>query len=174
MEKIITWIKGAACFYIIANYIVTMIPQEKYQKYASLFVGVIMVVVVIAPLKNIDSLINVKAIEIADYIPTMNIESSDEAILDEVRRTMRDNICLYADSENISVIECEIAFNIEECEKYGLIKAVDVTIQTSEQENGEVSALLLKKYISQFYKLPMQNIYVNISKENLRGAWENY
>ena len=169
MDNIIKWIKGIACFYIIANFIIGMIPQEKYQKYGRLFVVIVMVLIVLAPLGKANLYFETVSLNLSDIAPDVEIKNSDDEILGAVEKNVVENICLYADSNGVGVTECNVVFDRENCETNGLISSITVTILDNENENEEVSKLLIKKYISDFYKLPMQNIYVNISKESKKG-----
>lgn len=50
MEAIVGWIKGIACYVIIISMFQGILPDNRYKKYVQLFTGMVLVLLIVAPI----------------------------------------------------------------------------------------------------------------------------
>lgn len=164
MDKIVNWIKSIACFYIIGNYIESLISNEKYRKYVHLFLGIVMMILVISPVfefcrnnlnykTELPEIFAVKDIEVENQYASKIYEIADKQI--------NTDISVIVEKYGIKMVDCIIYFEKDNYASTGLIAGLKITVEST----SEPTILMIKKDISDFYNLSLNNINVNIQKE---------
>ncbi len=53
MEIVYTWVKNIVCFYIFMNIVIHLLPRESYRKYVRFFSGMLLMILVAAPVLSV-------------------------------------------------------------------------------------------------------------------------
>lgn len=81
MEGIFSWMKGVAVFLIFSGFLLQLLPDEKYQKYVRFVIGLVLMLLISAPLFRMGNLEE----NIVDRIHLFSMEQSREEFRTEIR-----------------------------------------------------------------------------------------
>lgn len=180
MEGIKQYIGNIFCIYIIMSVLESIISNEKYERYMKLLGGVVMIMVVVAPLAGMFSGNEIafdsdifSECELSDEVYA-GILSAEKGRNDEIINlycdTVRERAASCVDGTDYELISCEVRLNLDETSSdYGKILLVDIALL---KKNGiypgqnkdfyDFDIVALKNNLANFYNIPQANIYINI------------
>ncbi len=180
MEGIKQYIGNIFCIYIIMSVLESIISNEKYERYMKLLGGVVMIMVVVAPLAGMFSGNEIafdsdifSECELSDEVYA-GILSAEKGRNDEIINlycdTVRERAASCVEGTDYELISCEVRLNLDETSSdYGKILLVDIALL---KKNGiypgqnkdfyDFDIVALKNNLANFYNIPQANIYINI------------
>lgn len=182
MENILDIVKKLAVFYVISSLLISMSSNEKYKKYISTFVGIVMIIILINPVFSLFShdlrskkrlSINENEImlnEIKNEISDINSRNA-QRVIEEYKSYIKKDIEEKISEYGLLLTDLEICTDIDSSGSL-YIKSFVADCMGKEEGNGKINRysgafnpeiLEIKKYISDVYKININNIYVNIS-----------
>ena len=189
MEGIKQYIGNIFCIYIIMSVLESIISNEKYERYMKLLGGVVMIMVVVAPLAGMFSGNEIafdsdifSECELSDEVYA-GILSAEKGRNDEIINlycdTVRERAASCVEGTDYELISCEVRLNLDETSSdYGKILLVDIALL---KKNGiypgqnkdfyDFDIVALKNNLANFYNIPQANIYINIydGQDNKEG-----
>ena len=189
MEGIKQYIGNIFCIYIIMSVLESIISNEKYERYMKLLGGVVMIMVVVAPLAGMFSGNEIafdsdifSECELSDEVYA-GILSAEKGRHDEIINlycdTVRERAASCVEGTDYELISCEVRLNLDETSSdYGKILLVDIALL---KKNGiypgqnkdfyDFDIVALKNNLANFYNIPQANIYINIydGQDNKEG-----
>ena len=180
MEGIKQYIGNIFCIYIIMSVLESIISNEKYERYMKLLGGVVMIMVVVAPLAGMfsgneiafDSYIFSEC-ELSDEVYA-GILSAEKGRNDEIINlycdTVRERAASCVEGTDYELISCEVRLNLDETSSdYGKILLVDIALLKKSgiypgqnKDFYDFDIVALKNNLANFYNIPQANIYINI------------
>ena len=79
MEGIFSWMKGVAVFLIFSGFLLQLLPDEKYQKYVRFVIGLVLMLLISAPLFRMGNLEE----NIVDRIHLFSMEQAEISMKDD-------------------------------------------------------------------------------------------
>lgn len=178
-------IKKIAVFYITAVFLINLVNDEKYKKYISRFVGMIVIIMIIRPvseLLNFDGdfrgflISNENTLELNRLRSEITLLGNEkiDMLITEFNKEASKNIQAKLDEYDVKLIELRTEINLSEGEHYGELKGLYIIISGNSANqnfsgeysldgnaNNDIVIMELKKYIVNVYKLEKDNIYIS-------------
>lgn len=180
MEGIKQYIGNIFCIYIIMSVLESVISNEKYERYMKLLGGVVMIMVVVAPLAGMFSGNEIafdsdifSECELSDEVYA-GILSAEKGRNDEIINlycdTVRERAASCVEGTDYELISCEVRLNLDETSSdYGKILLVDIALLKKSgiypgqnKDFYDFDIVALKNNLANFYNIPQANIYINI------------
>lgn len=180
MEGIKQYIGNIFCIYIIMSVLESIISNEKYERYMKLLGGVVMIMVVVAPLAGMFSGNEIafdsdifSECELSDEVYA-GILSAEKGRNDEIINlycdTVRERAASCIEGTDYELISCEVRLNLDETSSdYGKILLVDIALLKKSgiypgqnKDFYDFDIVALKNNLANFYNIPQANIYINI------------
>ena len=181
MEYLIEIVKKLAVFYVLSTFLMNMVNDEKYKKYISMFVGIVIIIILIRPVGRLLSL-DIKFCNLFDYNQTIQMsnelkneivladEKMKEELLAEFNEKVKSDIDEYIRKYNVKLSDIKIEIN-SDGEIISMFLYISKSFQTPSVDiileeynpSKDLVVIEIKKYISEVYKINKNNIYVNIS-----------
>lgn len=185
------WIKNIAFYMILITAVMNIIPNNNYKKYINLFTGMIMIILVLAPISGLlgvntrldtNFIKNIYNQELSSLnFDTYELsEESTSKIFDEYENEIGLQVEKLVNEEGYYMVKADVTLNEEkESEQYGSLESIDVVISKEDQENQKISVdkisigqtsienpeeISVKNVIDNFYNLGLDNINVNIQR----------
>ncbi len=194
IESISAYIKNVAILLVFITFIGIILPSGKYKNYIDLVLGLVLIVVMLKPALNIFSKGNGIDIPREFYknaVGDYTMSDYENIHNDMVDKSFNSLLKQQADSlitpHNYKVSELDIRYDQLSYEIYnmhlyiyktdnkktGLIEIEPVTIRLpsankENEENSDPEIKNIKNIISDFYNVPVDNIYITVQKKNER------
>lgn len=185
------WIKNIAFYIILVTVVMNVIPNHNYKKYINLFTGMVMIILVLAP---ISKLLQINTRLDTNFIKNMysqelnslkinSVDASNQSttqIFDEYKNEIGTQVEKIVNEEGYYMVEADVEMNEDmESEEYGNLESIDLVIATEEQEDAKIEVgkitinqrqietteeISVKNVIDNFYNLGLDNINVSIQR----------
>lgn len=144
MELIMDTVKNLAIYLIFATVVKNFIGNTSYAKYAEFFMGLIMILILIGPVGkllkmdgNLENFIQFNQISF-DIKEAKNElfegeEIVDEAVLENAKIKLKEQIETLAKKEGICVLQCDITLSKKE-ESFGQITKLELWLSYNEKK----------------------------------------
>lgn len=185
------WIKNIAFYIILVTAIMNVIPNNNYKKYINLYTGIIMIILVLAPISRllgvntrldtnfVKNIYNqeLKSVKLDTYQIS---ETSSSKLLDEYKQEIEGQVEKIVNKEGYYMVSSQIVMNEDmESENYGNLEGIEVAISTQEKENQKIEVskiqvgkkiletpeeISVKNVLNNFYNVGLDNINVSIQR----------
>lgn len=147
MQSVTEWVKQLACFYILSNLFVSILPSSAYKKYVRTFIGVLIIMLVMNPLiaffkngVNFDSMLNIEMSKLqnSDTMMWMKISGSDSysTILENYKDEIQKDIDKKAWEYALYVNDFDIEINTDSSsEDFGKITRIFVSVSECKKDD---------------------------------------
>lgn len=185
------WIKNIAFYMILITAVMNVIPNHNYKKYINLFTGMVMIILVLAPISSVlelntrldtNFIKNMYNQELSSMkFDTYDIsKESTSKMFDEYENEIGQQIEKLVNEEGYYMVKADIILNEdEESDHYGNLESIDVQISKEEEQNQKIAVdkieisknqienpeeISVKNVIDDFYNLGLDNINVSIQR----------
>ncbi|MFA9375486.1 MAG: stage III sporulation protein AF [Lachnotalea sp.] len=185
------WIKNIAFYMILITAVMNVIPNNNYKKYINLFTGMVMIILVLAPISSwlgvntrfdTNFIKNMYSEELSSMkLDTYDItEDSTSKIFEEYENNIGLQIEKIINEEGYYMVKVEVEMNDDrESEQYGSLESIDVVISNEEKDDQEIiidkievgknkienpEEISVKNAIEDFYNIGLDNINVSIQR----------
>lgn len=191
ISGIYQWIKNIAFYMILITAVMNIIPNNNYKKYINLFTGMVMIILVLAPIGGLlgintrldtNFIKNMYSQELSSMkSDTYNItKETTTKIFEEYKNEIGLQVEKLVNEEGYSVVKADVIMNEdEESEQYGNLESIQVVLSEEKQENQKIAVdkiqigqnqienpeeISVKNVIEDFYNLGLDNINVSIQR----------
>ena len=141
MEGIFSWMKGVAVFLIFSGFLLQLLPDEKYQKYVRFVIGLVLMLLISAPLFRMGNLEE----NIVDRIHLFSMEQSREEFRTEIRHAeegyreqleaeyqdiLAEQLAELAAEEGYEVLSVQAEISMKDDENFGAIQSLTICLVT--------------------------------------------
>ncbi len=185
------WIKNIAFYMILITAVMNILPNNNYKKYINLFTGMVMIVLVLAPISGLlgiktrldtNFIKNMYSQELSSMkLDTYNMSNETTTkIFEEYKNEIGLQVEKLVNEEGYCMVKADVVMNEdEESEQYGNLESIQVVISEEEQENQKIAVdkiqigqnqienpeeISVKNVIEDFYNLGLDNINVSIQR----------
>lgn len=184
MEGIFSWMKGVAVFLIFSGFLLQLLPDEKYQKYVRFVIGLVLMLLISAPLFRMGNLEE----NIVDRIHLFSMEQSREEFRTEIRHAeegyreqleaeyqdiLAEQLAELAAEEGYEVLSVQAEISMKDDENFGAIQSLTICLVTdgvaesspddsSSQAEAEQALRALRRKIQQQYRTEENDITIQM------------
>jgi stage III sporulation protein AF len=189
--EIYQWVKNIAFYMILITAVMNIIPNNNYKKYINLFTGMVMIILVLAPISGllgINTRFDTNFIKnmYSQQLSTMKSDTynmtkeTTTKIFEEYKNEIGQQVGKLVNEKGYFVVKTEVVMNQEEeSEQYGNLESIQVVISEEEQKNQKIAVdriqigqnqienpeeISIKNTIEDFYNLGLDNINVSIQR----------
>lgn len=191
ITEIYQWVKDIAFYMILITAVMNVIPNNNYKKYINLFTGMVMIILVLAPISGwlgVDTRFDTNFIKnmYSQELSSMKFdtyelkEDTTTKIFDEYENEIGLQVEKLVKEEGYYMVKSDIVMDEDkESEQYGNLESINVVISEEEQENQKISVskiqigenqienpeeISVKNVIDDFYNVGLDNINVSIQR----------
>ena len=183
-EGIFSWMKGVAVFLIFSGFLLQLLPDEKYQKYVRFVIGLVLMLLISAPLFRMGNLEE----NIVDRIHLFSMEQSREEFRTEIRHAeegyrkqleaeyqdiLAEQLAELAAEEGYEVLSVQAEISMKDDENFGAIQSLTICLVTdgvaesspddsSSQAEAEQALRALRRKIQQQYGTEENDITIQM------------
>ena len=159
MEGIFSWMKGVAVFLIFSGFLLQLLPDEKYQKYVRFVIGLVLMLLISAPLFRTE-------IRHAE-------EGYREQLEAEYQDILAEQLAELAAEEGYEVLSVQAEISMKDDENFGAIQSLTICLVTdgvaesspddsSSQAEAEQALRALRRKIQQQYGTEENDITIQM------------
>ncbi len=185
MEYIYTWVKNIIIFLILVNILSNLVQSANYKKYTKIFTGMVLIIIVIAPISKILNLGNKLDFNFNSELVKLDTRLSDidfgdienkknELILNEYKDEITNQIKDFALKEGLNVKSVDLKINEETSDNnYGKIENINI-ILTKNLSDSQIKVEKVKKINIKDKTSKNNNLNESISEINIKKALSDF
>jgi stage III sporulation protein AF len=191
ITEIYQWVKDIAFYMILITAVMNVIPNNNYKKYINLFTGMVMIILVLAPISEwigINNRFDTNFIEnmYSQELSSMKLdtyeitENATTKVFDEYENEIGLQVEKLVNEEGYNMVKSDIVMNEDkESEQYGNLETIQVVISKEDQNEQKIlvskieigknqienpEEISVKNVIEDFYNVGLDNINVSIQR----------
>lgn len=185
MSGIYTWVRNIACYLVVFNVILHIVPNEGFKRYVRFIGGILLVILVMAPLANLtnlsesfDQALRIEGLkEELDNVKTaregldgLKSDKIEKAFSDEIKRQI-EQIVIQHDYYPVSATmeyekEGESIMGINSADLVISKKKTKIDIHVGQAAKGDgkenEAVKSIKKEIEEVYQIPVGHINIDV------------
>lgn len=191
MEGLFTWVKNIACFTILTTIIIHILPNAKYEKYLKLYLGVLLILLMIAPVSQLFHLDEVMEeffqkenlkMEMGDMGFELELKEAAqyEKLTQEYTKELEASVGNFLEEKGYYLKKASIVWETNvEAEDFGVLKSMDIVVSQASEDRKDITIdkvvvsvfenqaegekeNFIKNELGCFYNLSKDNINVSI------------